>query len=118
MRLAVLFALSSVLGNSNCKTQSNAAAIPSCIQVKIESLQEAPVQNPPAIVTRYLYNGQNVYLFNAPCCDQFSSLYDESCMLICYADGGITGKGDGKCADFVAVATEKILLWQDHRIRK
>ncbi len=58
-------------------------------------------------VDMYLYKGDTVYLFVPPCCDRFSELYDRDGKLICHPDGGITGKGDGKCTDFVKKA-EKI----------
>ncbi len=58
-------------------------------------------------VDMYLYEGDTVYLFEPPCCDRFSELYDRNGKLICHPAGGITGKGDGKCPDFVKKA-EKI----------
>jgi len=117
MRLIFLFVLASTFGTSTCYKKGAPSNIPKCIQSKIDSLQKAPVQNPPAIITRYIYQGKKVYLFNAPCCDQFSSLYNEDCVLICLPDGGIAGRGDGKCADFSTAATDEKLLWQDLRIR-
>jgi hypothetical protein len=35
--------------------------------------------------------------------------------LICQPDGGITGKGDGKCPDFDKNKTNEKLVWQDPR---
>ncbi len=109
--------LSSVIATSTCNNKNNSSAIPRCIQMKIETLQKAPVQNPAAIVISYIYNGSEVYHFNAPCCDQFSLLYDENCALICHPEGGITGNGDGKCSDFLASSTDRKILWKDSRIR-
>ena len=118
MRVIFLLVLSSTLGTSTCNNKGESSSIPACIQLKIESLQKAPVQNPPAIVISYSYNGSNAYYFNAPCCDQFSSLFDANCTLICHPDGGITGRGDGNCPDFGTAAMDKKLLWQDTRIPK
>ena len=88
--------------------------IPSCIQERIDLLEKAPVRNPPAEVRAYDYHGQIVYYFNAPCCDQYDSVYDDHCRFICAPAGGFTGKGDGKCADF-AEAKEIGVVWKDER---
>jgi len=58
-------------------------------------------------VDSYRYQGDTVYLFLPPCCDRFAELYDKNGKLICHPSGGITGKGDGKCTDFLKKA-EKI----------
>ena len=34
-------------------------------------------------------------------CDNFSDLYDKSCRIITHPDGGFTGKGDVKFANFL-----------------
>lgn len=89
--------------------------VPSCVEAKIAALKADPKQNPPAQVDEYLYNGKKVYLLNSPCCDQFNPLYDEDCNLICAPSGGITGRGDGKCADFSSAAKHIRLVWKDER---
>jgi len=73
----------------------------------LESKMAEAVNNAYLSVDIYLYEGDTVYLFVPPCCDRFSELYDQDGKLICHPDGGITGKGDGKCSDFVKKA-EKI----------
>ncbi|MFN8288853.1 MAG: hypothetical protein U0U70_01225 [Chitinophagaceae bacterium] len=88
---------------------------PSCIEAKIARLKAESKANPPAQVDEYIYNGKKVYLFNAPCCDQYSELYDESCNLLCAPYGGISGHGDGKCADFSANAQHVRVIWKDSR---
>ena len=88
--------------------------IPPCIQEKIDLLSKAPVRNPPAEVRAYNYHGQTVYYFNAPCCDQYDSVYDDHCRFICAPGGGFTGKGDGKCPDFDQ-AKELRVVWKDGR---
>lgn len=42
-----------------------------------------------------------VYLFNAPCCDQFNRLYDADGRYICAPTGGFTGQGRGDCPAWV-----------------
>lgn len=89
--------------------------IPPCIQGKIEAIQQLPRYNPPAAVYRYLYRDMYVYLFTSDCCDQYNYLYDKDCNVICAPSGGITGKGDGRCSNFGAVASDETLVWRDMR---
>ena len=88
------------------------------IDTVIDSLQKVDMQNPPAIIFTYLYNGDTVYYINAPCCDQFSSVYSKEGFLICHPDGGFTGRGDGKCLDFLDNASNRTLYWVDPRSTK
>jgi hypothetical protein len=87
----------------------------SCIQQKIEAYKKQPLTNPPMSVYQYNYNGQVVYFVSAPCCDRYSVVYDKECNVICHPSGGITGRGDGKCADFFTARTDEKLLWKDER---
>lgn len=57
-------------------------------------------------------DGRPVYLFNAPCCDQFNRLYDGDGRYICAPTGGFTGQGDGRCPDWVHTD----LLWKQLRM--
>ena len=85
------------------------------MQQKIEAIKKEPRWNPPAEVNEYSYEGKQVYLFTSNCCDQYNSLYDIDCNNICAPSGGFTGKGDGKCNDFLKVATHIKLIWKDPR---
>ena len=89
--------------------------IPSCIQQKIDQIKAVPKWNPPAEVNEYIYQGKQVYLFSADCCDQFNELFDSNCKYICAPSGGITGKGDMKCNDFSSTAQFVKLVWKDPR---
>ena len=89
--------------------------VPLCIIEKITTLKAENVENPPASIWQYEYNGQVVYYIPAKCCDFHSMLYDSNCNLICSPDGGFTGKGDGKCSDFLAKRTKEKLIWKDER---
>jgi hypothetical protein len=89
--------------------------LPACIQEKINALKEAPKSNPPAQVDAYLYHGEVVYGFNRPCCDQYYEVYDKDCNFICAPSGGITGKGDGKCANFYKDAELLQTIYKDER---
>ena len=111
--LISIIALITVL-ESNCRKSNNLSEdIPKCIKIKIKELQNKPVQRPPASVWEFEYNGKKVYYIPADCCDRFNPLYDKKCNIICHPDGGITGKGDGKCLDF-SRKNEK-LIWKDDR---
>ncbi|MCC2545716.1 hypothetical protein LJY25_04605 [Hymenobacter sp. BT175] len=88
---------------------------PKWLDDKILAFQAEPKQNPPIQVMSYRYNGEVVYYVTAPCCDQFTTLYDQQGKVLCQPDGGITGRGDGRCADFTKNRTEEKLVWQDQR---
>jgi hypothetical protein len=105
--------LISVLGS--CEKSGLPSDIPACILQKINEIQADEVRNPPASVWQYEYNQKTVYYIPAYCCDIQSQLLDENCNLICSPDGGLTGKGDGKCPDFFTNRKNEKLIWQDER---
>ncbi len=86
-----------------------------CMQSKIEEILDGEVWNPPAKIYSYEYGGEEVYYVSARCCDFFGEVYTADCEYVCAADGGITGTGDGNCADFFETATNEKLVWQDPR---
>src|SRR6188474_1147564 len=88
---------------------------PTCINQRIEEIKKQPKWNPAAEIHEYLYNGQQVFLISADCCDQYMTLVDKNCNYICAPSGGITGKGDGKCPDFYEKAQHIRLVWKDPR---
>jgi len=92
--------------------------LPACIQQMIIAFKEKPLQNPPASIYQYDYQGKKVYYVAAPCCDQMNILYDDQCNVMCHPDGGITGNGDNKCADFNAEKKNEQLIWKDERSGK
>jgi hypothetical protein len=99
----------------------NAAAkdsLPGCINELIQRFQKEEIQNPPRKIYSYQYKGSTVYYVTPPCCDFFSELYDNKCNLLGHPDGGITGKGDGKLADFTKLKLNETLVWEDNRSPK
>ena len=76
---------------------------------------ESEVANPPATVWQYEYKDQLVYFIPPQCCDVPSRLLDKNCNSVCSPDGGLTGKGDGKCPDFFEQRTNEKLIWRDDR---
>ncbi len=111
MKMIILIIIISLL---SC-TRKIAAIIPACIQQKIEEIKSQPKWNPAGEIREYDYNGKKVYLISSDCCDQYITLVDEQCNMVCAPSGGITGKGDGKCKDFFQAAKEVKLIWKDDR---
>ena len=83
----------------------------------VAEFDEAPVANPPHRILRYRYREQTVYYVPPSCCDQPSALYNDAGTLLCEPDGGITGRGDGRCADFHERRSEESVFWSDPRSR-
>jgi hypothetical protein len=127
MKYLLLLLIGPVMMSETCKKKKEsadipnkdgntpAASIPACIQQRIDSIKKEPKWNPPAEVNEYTYNGKTVYAFSSPCCDFFNPVYGSDCNYLCAPDGGFTGKGDGKCADFSATAKHVKLIWKDDR---
>ena len=98
----------------SAKTQGTADP-PAWVRQLITKFEREPVANPPHEVVQYRYRGQRVYYVPSECCDQMSTLYDSTGARICSPDGGMTGKGDGRCTDFFQTSEEKRLIWKDSR---
>ncbi len=105
----------SVEDTASEQQNETANVMPPCIIKKIEEIKNQPRGRSASSVYSYHYKGKTVYLFNASCCDQFNYLYDENCNIICAPSGGITGRGDGRCADFASGRDIEQLLWKDNR---
>lgn len=94
---------------------SDTTARPQWLKVRIAAVLAERKRNPLTRILRYQYGGQTVYYISAACCDQYSQVFDTKGLLICQPEGGITGKGDGKCGDFDKTKTNEKLVWQDPR---
>jgi hypothetical protein len=95
--------------------ESDTTQRPQWLKARIAAVLAERKRNPITRIFRYDYGGQTVYYVSAPCCDQYSNVFDTKGKLICQPDGGITGKGDGKCPDFEKNKTNEKLVWQDPR---
>jgi hypothetical protein len=100
---------------AGCNDDRLPKGTPNCILSKIEEIKADGVANPPAKVLRYLYKGETVYYIPPKCCDFPSILMDENCNVICAPDGGLSGAGDGRCADFFKERSNEKLIWEDKR---
>lgn len=104
-----------VIKTATPKAATANTQLPPCIQRRIDSLRNQPVQNPPAFVEEYMYQDMRIFVFSAPCCDNFSSAYDSDCNYVCAPSGGFTGRGDGKCPGFQKEAKLIRVVWKDDR---
>jgi hypothetical protein len=92
-------------------------SVPACVRKLIDDAGKEIPPNLPVQVDEYMYNGKKVFLFTAQCCDQFDVVYDESCKRICAPSGGITGKGDMTCNDFLEKAKFVKPVWKNAAIK-
>jgi hypothetical protein len=114
VKVFLSLALLTLVARESC-SKNKEAGVPACIQARIDSIKAQPKWNPPARVDEYEYRGRTVYLFSAPCCDQYHVAYDGECTYVCAPSGGMTGKGDRKCTDFAHEAKLVRTVWKDPR---
>ena len=114
MKLRILALLSVLILVAGC-SQPTQARNPSWVDQLIKKFESVPVANPPLSIWKYDYNGQVVYFVPAHCCDITSVVYDADGTILCAPDGGIAGRGDGKCSDFFDKRSNEQLIWQDVR---
>ena len=93
----------------------DSTARPVWLQRHIQGILAERKRNPIIRIVRYQFEGETVYYESAPCCDQQSTLYDTKGGVLCHPEGGITGKGDGRCGNFDKRKTNEMLVWQDPR---
>jgi hypothetical protein len=115
MKIFLILLTVPVLMSKTCKKNQAGGGTPACVQQKIDSIKQQPRWNPPAQVDEYEYKGKRIFLFSSPCCDQYNIAWDGNCQYVCAPSGGLTGKGDGKCADFNNAAKHIRLVWKDER---
>jgi hypothetical protein len=84
---------------------------PPWLELLIGRLAAQPPGHPPQTVWRYRYRGEVVYYLPPQCCDQFSVLFDAKGRVIAAPDGGLSGRGDGRAADFFQQRRQGLLLW-------
>ena len=104
-------------GASMPGTGSEQTPVPAAITALIHELEGQPVANPPAYIASYEYAGQVVYYEPPRCCDIYGNLYDAMGQVICHPDGGLTGKGDGRCPEFFNQRKNEVIIWRDARKR-
>ena len=115
MKASVTALLFAVALTAACPTVTSVSAAPEWLTALIQELETQPVANPPAFIARYEYQGQTVYYLPSRCCDIPSNVYSASGTIICHADGGLSGAGDGRCADFFSARKDETIVWRDVR---
>jgi len=104
-----------LIGGAVISCEKDPPFIPPCIQQKIDSIKVSAKRTPPAEVHLWNYGGTKVYLFNAPCCNEFVKVMDENCQYICSPSGGPLQYGDSLCTDFYQEAKYIGLIFRDDR---
>ena len=117
MKNWLIIVLLPLLVASTCKEKKGeveSSQSEDCFITKITELKQN-TKSPPISVWSYTFKGEMVYYITYGCCDRFNELYSSSCELMCYPDGGITGKGDGKCPDFMQARSGGELIWSEQK---
>lgn len=121
-RFRILFPLLGALAAAVAASGARAADDPpEFVQRLIRRFESRPLEASPRSIVRYEYRGEAVYYVPVSptlCCDIASRLYDSRGVLICAPDGGFTGRGDGKCADFAMRRSGRTVVWSDPRLQQ
>ena len=78
------------------------------IRERIRAFETGIGRRPNDLVSFTGPDNRPVYLFTAPCCDQFNPLYDAEGRFICAPTGGFAGSGDGKCPAWVGMRKHRL----------
>lgn len=97
--------------------QPAAAPLPEWISALITQYERERIANPQREIFRYKFDGKIVYYVPPICCDIPSQLFNEEGQLMCYPDGGFTGRGDDRCPTFHRLKRAEQLVWKDGRER-
>ena len=108
----LIFISLSLLACNASKKVATTTALPPCLQQIIKDMTADSSQGAPQSVLRYDYKGKTVYYVSAACCDKFNIVFDDSCNVLGHPDGGFTGRGDGKMADFHEQAKNGKIVWR------
>jgi len=112
---AVLCCLYVLVASCADKSPVSPGRAPGWLTSLIRNFERDPVASPPLSITRYEYKGEVVYFVPPRCCDIWSDVYRADGSLLCHANGGITGRGDGQCPDFLSERKNEQIIWQDPR---
>jgi len=97
-------------------TRLDTLARPQWLNQRIEVLANLPNRRAMLVrVYRYRFDGETVYFETPPSPDQYSTLYNQRGQVLCHPDGGLTGRGDGRCGSFQKRRTDEALVWQAAR---
>ena len=105
----VLFLLSAIFFGY-CSNPSSPDDKPFWLDAFIEA--QTANHSAPVEIWQYEWKGETVYYSIAQCCDNFNLLLDAKGKVICLPDGGYSGKGDGKCPNFISERKNGKLIWK------
>ena len=91
----IALALLATLATSGAACATKVQATAPWLDQLVARFQAEAVANPPRRILRYRYRGTQV----------------------CEPDGGISGRGDGRCTDFHEQRSAESLIWSDSRSR-
>jgi len=117
MKSFLFIPIAIVLLDAKSCDKKNDPQLPACVQQMIGEYASRSTKGPSGKFFEYDYKGKKVYLFEPPCCDQISKLYDDQCNMLCQA-GGFTGRIDSLCQDFYKTRTNEKIIWQDTTQKK
>lgn len=109
--IVLIFGLTSTF----CHACSSRDHLPAWVKDRLHPRSGSHPPFVPVEVTSLRYRGNTVYLLVPPCCDGFTEVYDPKGNYLCAPDGGITGRGDGKCPEFSQEATDRKVIWSIHQ---
>jgi hypothetical protein len=113
---SIVLVLSMIAGCTDSPAAPDtSSSSPAWVTALVRQLETNPVANPPSFVARYDYKDQDVYFVPQRCCDVMSVVYRADGAVMCHPDGGLNGKGDEMCADFLAERRNERIIWRDSR---
>jgi hypothetical protein len=91
----VLFLSSSLFFSSECWPKELPENVKRAVQKVSNSTKSLQI-------SEFSYEGKSFYWVPpGQCCDLFDTLIDGQGKVVCHPAGGIAGRGDGKCPDYV-----------------
>ena len=102
-------------GAAQAQASGPAPTDESAVRSIAKRLLAQPPQREARTIKRYLIDGKVHYYVSAPCCDQYNDLFDAKGRKLCSPDGGITGRGDGRCPAIRIDRREGEIVWKDPR---
>ena len=105
--------------NSSGDSTSDSAPdrLPPWLAKLTKQIVQEDITDPPSQIFRFRYKQKTVYYRTPYCCDVVGTLYNAKGDALCYPTGGYTGRGDGRCQDFVRTRSNCAAIWRDPRVK-
>lgn len=95
----------------NCSSATPTKDIP-WLRDKVKALEQDKERNENVEIYRYDYRNRTVFWITGYGADRPSELYECDGEKVCEPDGGLTGRGDGKCPDFFQRREHETVVWK------